>query len=120
MANPTTHGTAHVFGIVAGIAAVADATVQAFSLTIDEQNKTSTKNELGNEIERRRDDTISEGSITLRFESGYVELAPGDVITYPHTTGTKYEVDTVGRTETNEAHVTVEYTIKTTANVTLA
>lgn len=116
MANPTTHGTAHVFGIVAGVAAVTDATVQAFSLTIDEQNKTSTKNELGNEIERRRDDKMSEGSITLRYESGYVELDSGDVITYDSI---KYEVDTVGRTETNEGHVTVEYTIKTTEYVAL-
>lgn len=117
MANPTTHGTAHVFGIQAGTGAVTNAVVQAFSLTTDEQNKTSTLNELGNEIERRRDDQMKEGSITLRFTSSYVELVSGDVITYDSV---KYEVDTVGVTETNDAHVTVEYTIKTTEYITLA
>lgn len=117
MANPTTHGTAHVFGIQAGTGAITNAVVQAFSLTTDEQNKTSTKNELGNEIERRRDDQIQEGSITLRYAAAYTPNVSGDVITYDSI---KYEIDTVGRTETNEAHVTVEYTIKTTENVTLA
>ena len=113
MANPTTHGTAHVFGVSGTITT---ATVQSFSITEDEQNKTSTLDESGNEIERRRDDKISEGSITLRYQSGYTVAASGDVITYDSV---NYEVDSVDKTETNNAHVEVTYSIKTTEYVTL-
>jgi len=63
-------GTAHVFGIVAGVGAVTAATVQAFSETKSFQNDTSTVNELGNQIEHRGDDEILEGSITLAFKAG--------------------------------------------------
>jgi hypothetical protein len=113
MANPTTHGTAHVFGVAGTITT---ATVQSFSLDEDEQNKTNTLNESGNEIERRRDDKIQSGTITLRYQSGYAIAASGDVITYDSV---NYEVDTVGNSETNNAHVVVTYSIKTTEYVTL-
>lgn len=113
MANPTTHGTAHVFGVSGTIAT---ATVQSFSLTEDEQNKTSTLDESGNEIERRRDDKISEGSITLRYQSGYAIEESGAIITYDSIT---YEVDSVDKSETNNAHVEVTYSIKTTEYITL-
>ena len=109
-----THGTAHVFGVAGTIT---DATVQSFNVTEDAQNKTNTLDEQGNEVERRRDDIISSGSITLRIETGYTLPTAGSIIAY---NSINYEVDTVDRAETNNAHVVVTLSIKTSEYVTLS
>lgn len=106
-------GTAHVYG-VAGT--VTSATVQSHNLKLDHQNKTNTLDESGNEIERRRDDLMKEGSIVLRIQAAYVEPAPGDVLSYG---GENFEIDSLDHSETNNAHVSVTLSIKTTEYVTL-
>lgn len=108
-----THGTAHIFGVAGTIAT---ATVQSFNVTEDNQNKTNTIDEDGNEIERRVDDVVSSGSIVIRIQSGYAVPSAGDVITYDSV---NYEIETVDRAETNNAHVVVTLTIKTSEYVTL-
>lgn len=108
-----THGTAHVFGVAGTITS---ATVQSFNITEDNQNKTNTIDEDGNEIERRLDDLVSSGSIVIRIQSGYSIPSAGDVLTYDSV---NYEIETVDRAETNNAHVVVTLTIKTSEYVTL-
>ena len=109
-----TLGTAHVFG-VAGTMTLAS--VQSFNVTEDHQNKTNTLDESGNEVERRRDDLMSSGSIVIRIQTGITLPAAGDVLTYDTV---EYEVDTVDRAETNNAHVVVTLSIKTSENVDLS
>ncbi len=108
-----THGTAHVFGIEG---TVTDATVQSMNLTSDHQLKTNTLDEIGREIERRRDDETQTGSITLRIQTGYALPTVGSVISY---NSTNYEVDTVDRAETNGDYVAITLAIKTSEYVTL-
>lgn len=108
-----TQGTAHVYGVNG---TVTDATVQSFNLKRDYQNRSNTLNETGNEVERRMDDEIKEGSIVIRIQAGYTEPDVGDVITYD---GVNYEITNIDRGETNNAHVQLTLNIKTTEYVTL-
>ena len=108
-----TLGTAHIFG-VAGTFSLAS--VQSFNVTEDHQLKTNTLDEDGVEVERRRDDLMSSGSIVLRIQTGVAIPGAGTVITYDSV---NYEVDTVDRAETNNAHVVVTLSIKTSEGVTL-
>ena len=110
----TTLGTAHVYGISGTIA---NAAVQSFSIKKDFQNRSSTLDESGNEIERRMDDTIAEGSITIRFTSAYTEPVPGATLSYDTVT---YEIVSVDLAETNNGHAQYTLSIKTTENVSLA
>jgi hypothetical protein len=111
-----TKGTAHIFGIQAGVAAVTDATVQSFSESDSKQNISQTLNELGNEIERRSDDLMTEVNITLRIQSGYALPDVSDVLVYDSI---KYDILTIESSETNGAHVVVTLTAKTTEYITL-
>ena len=108
-----THGTAHVFGVNGTMTL---ATVQSFNVTEDHQNKTNTLDEDGNEVERRRDDETSAGSIVIRIQTGITLPAAGDVILFD---AVNWEVDTVDRAETNNAHVVVTLSIKTSEYVTI-
>ena len=111
-----TKGTAHIFGIQAGIGAVTDATVQSFSNASSKQNLSTTNDEIGNEIERRSDDLVQEVNITLRIQSDYTIPAVSDVLVYDSV---KYDILTVDVAESNGAHVIVTITAKTTEYVTL-
>ena len=111
-----TKGTAHIFGIQAGVASVTDATVQSFSESESRQNVSNTLNEIGNEIERRSDDVLTEVNVTLRIQSGYAVPEVADVLIYDTV---KYDILTVETAETNGAHVVVTLTAKTTEYVAL-
>jgi len=111
-----TKGTAHIFGIQAGTGSVTDATVQSFSNSTSKQNLSATLDEIGNEIERRSDDVLQDVSFTLRIQAGYALPAVSDVITYDSI---KYDILTVDVAETNNAHVVVTITAKTTEYITL-
>lgn len=91
--------------------------MQSHNLKLDHQNKSNTLDENGNEVERRRDDLMKEGSITLRIKSSYSVPAPGDVLSYA---GENFEIDSVDRSETNNAHVVITLSIKTTEYVSLS
>jgi len=72
----TTKGTAHLYGIVGGVAIVTNATVISWSLNSSNKNVAETANEIGNEIERRYDDLHQEGISEGREEQnqGFVTL----------------------------------------------
>ena len=110
----TVFGEAHVFGITGGT--VTNATVQSFSEDKSRQNLTNTLDELGNEIERRTDDDLTEVTIGLRFQAGYSKPAVSDILTYD---GTDYQILTVGESQTNNAHVELTITAKTTEYISL-
>lgn len=113
----TTKGTAHVFGITAGVGAITNATVLSFNLDSEHANATTTVNEIGNEIEDRRDDLHHTGSITLRMRAAYTVAAAASQITYNSVI---YLITSVGQAETNSDFVTITYNIKKTEYVTLS
>ena len=108
-----TKGTAHVYGVAGTIT---DCSVQSFSLKSEHQNKTTTLDESGNEIENRRDDLVQEGSIVIRVQSGYTVPAAGDQITYDSVI---YVIESIDRSETNNAHTVYTLSIRTSEYVTL-
>ena len=114
--SATTLGTAHLWGIQAGIGAVTSAVVQSYSVDKTTQNEGTTINEVGNQIEDRGDDEVLEGSITLKIEGGYTEPSLRDVITYD---GYKFWITNVGRAESNSDHVVLTLGIKSTEYITL-
>ena len=109
-------GTAHIFGIGAGVGAVTDATVLSFKSDGEFANKAETHNEVGNVIERRSDDLTTKGSITMRIRAGYTPIVPGAIFTYQTT---KYEVTKVGRAEAAKDFVVITLDFITSAYVTL-
>ena len=113
----TVKGTAHIFGIVAGVAAVTNATVLSFSLDHEHANKASTVNEIGNLIEERYDDLTKTGSITLKIRSGYSVLEAATQITYNSVI---YVITKVGRAEQAADFVIITYDIKTSEFITLS
>ena len=102
-----TKGTAHIFGITAGVNAVTNATVQSFSKSVSKINLSETVNELGNKIERRSDDVQTEVNITLKIQSAYTIPEVGDLLVYDSI---GYDILTVEEGETNNAHVVVTIT----------
>ena len=110
----TTFGTAHVFGIDG---TVTNATVQSFNVTEDFQNRTNTLDESGNEIERRMDDLMSSGDITIKIQSTFTIPNAGDLITYD---AIEYEIITVGQAKTNDDYVIITLSIKTSEHVDLS
>lgn len=110
-------GTAHIFGIVAGVAAVTNATVLSFSLDSEHANKASTVNEIGNLIEERYDDLTKTGSITLKIRTDYVVATAASQITYNSVI---YVITKVGRAEQAGDFVVITYDIKTSEYITLS
>lgn len=110
-------GTAHLWHITAGVGAVTDATVTAFSLEGEHANKGVTINEIGNEIEDRRDDLHQKGSITLIPRSAYTQAAAFSQITYNSVI---YLIEKVARVEAAGSQVQITYDIKKTEYVTLS
>lgn len=110
-------GTAHLYGIQGGVGVIANATVLDFSTDSSRQNTASTTNEIGNEIERRYDDLVNEGTLTLQPRSGFTEFVVGDTITYD---GVEYEITSEGRKETAKGFVTLTYNFKKSEYITYA
>lgn len=112
-----TKGTAHLFGIQAGVGAIGDATVLSFNLDEEHANVATTINEIGNEIEDRRDDLHKTGTITLKIRAAYTELDAADQITYDSVI---YLITKKGRVEQAGDFLVITYSIKTTEYVTLS
>jgi hypothetical protein len=112
----TTKGSAHLYGITAGIAIVSNATVLSFSLNKSNKNTGETVNEIGNEVERRYDDLHEEGTLTLRPRSGFTPLVPGANYSYNSVI---FEVVSEGREEQSQGFVTLTYAIKRSEYITL-
>ena len=110
-------GTAHVYGIAAGVDAITNATVLSFSLDSEHANKASTVNEIGNLIEERYDDLTATGSITLKIRSAYTVAAAATQITY---NSIKYVITKVGRAEQSGDFVVITYDIKNSEFITLS
>jgi hypothetical protein len=113
----STQGTAHLYGISAGVASVTDATVLSFSLGKSHQNTAQTANEIGNEIERRYDDLHEEGTLTLRPRSGFTPLTVGGTYTYDSV---EFEVVSETNDEVNQGHQQLTYAIKKSEYITYA
>jgi hypothetical protein len=109
-------GTAHLWHITAGVAAITNATVVSFSLDSEHANVAVTLNELGNKIEDRRDDLTKTGSITLRIRAGYTVAAAFTNITYG---GETFMITKVGRAEAAGDAVTITYDIEKSEYITL-
>jgi len=111
MANPTTYGTAHLYGISG---TVADATVLSFDLNQKCAIEEQTENESGQVIERRYDDQHDEGTITIKIRSAYVPPVPGDLLVYETVS---YEITEVGKKQVNKGFRTVELKIKKSEHI---
>lgn len=109
-------GTAHVFGIAAGVGAITNATVLSFNINDEHANKAETKNEIGNLIEERMDDLTKIGTITLKIRSGYTVAAAATVLVYQTVS---YLITKVGRAETSGDFVVITYDIKSSEYITL-
>lgn len=112
-----TKGTAHVWGIAAGVGAVTNATVLSFSMDDEPANKGVTVNEIGNVIEKRYDDLTKKGSITLKIRSGYTVAAAATQLTFNSVI---YIITKVGRAEQSGDFVVITYDIETSEYITLA
>jgi len=112
-----TKGTAHVWGIAAGVGAITNATVLSFNLDEEHANKGSTVNEIGNLIEERYDDLTKTGSITLKIRAAYTVAAAATQITYNTVL---YVITKVGRAEQSGDFVVITYDIKTSEYITLS
>ena len=109
-------GTAHLFGIQAGVGAVTNATVYSFSTTKSFQNDTSVVNEIGNQTLHRGDDEIIEGSISLRIQAGYSEPALFSTLSYD---GESYYITSVDNAESNTDYVNLTLSIRQAEYITL-
>lgn len=110
-------GTAHLWHITAGVGAITDATVTGFNLKKAKANKSVTKNEIGNEIEVREDDTHQTGTITLIPRSGYTVADDYSQITYNSVI---YVIEEVDRVEAQGSQVQITYTIWKKEYITLS
>lgn len=110
-------GTAHLYGIAAGVGAVTNATVLSFTLGKEHQNKAQTVNEIGNEIERRYDDLHQDGTLVLRARSGFTPLTVGGTYTYDSV---EFEVVSESKSETPQGFHDYTYTIKKSEYISYA
>lgn len=113
----TTKGTAHLYGIIGGVAVIANATVISWSLNSSNKNVAETADEIGNEIERRYDDLHQEGTLTIRPRTGFTPLVPGANYTYDSVA---FEIVSEGREEQNQGFVALTYAIKKSEYVSYA
>lgn len=113
----TVKGTAHLFGIIAGVAAITNATVVGFDITDQHNNRAQTVNELGNQIEDRFDDLHKTGTITIRIQSGYTVPAAATVITY---NSVAYLITSVQRQESSTDFVQITFNIEKKEYISLA
>jgi hypothetical protein len=111
-----TKGTAHVWGIGAGVGAIANATVLSFNIDDEHANVGQTVNEIGNKIEDRRDDLTKTGTITLKIRTAYTVAAAATQLTY---NSVLYLITKVGRAEQSGDFVVITYSILTSEFVTL-
>lgn len=113
----TTQGTAHLFGIQAGVGAVTNATVLSFSKKTAHANQAETVNEIGNVIEDRMDDLHVEATLVLRPRSGFTPLVPGAAYTFG---GVTYTVKDESIDEQSAGFMTYTYTLRGLEYVTEA
>lgn len=111
-----TKGTAHLYGIIAGVGAIANATVLSFSTDSTHANVGETVSEIGNKIEHRTDDLTVTGTITIRARAAYAVLAAAAQITYDSVI---YRINSVGRAEESQGFVTITYAIERNEYITL-
>lgn len=116
MAGPTSKGTAHLWHITAGVAAIPNATVKAFAMKNEHANKGTTINEIGNKIEDRRDDLTKTGSITISIRAAYAVAEAFTNITYNSVV---YSINSVSRAEQAGDSVVVTYEIETSEYIAL-
>jgi len=109
-------GTAHLWHVTAGVGAITNATVTAFSLDSEHLNKGVTVNEIGNKIEDRRDDLAKTGSITLIPRAAYTVAEAFSQITYNSVI---YIIEKVARVEAAGSQVQITYDISTSEYITL-
>ncbi len=110
-------GTAHLWGIQAGVGAVTNATVVSTNLDDEHANKGVTVNEIGNKIEDRRDDLTTKGTITLKVRAAYTVLAAMAQITYSTVI---YMITKVGRAEQSGDFVIITYEVEKSEYITLS
>lgn len=115
MANPTTHGTVHLFGISGTIT---NATVESTDLTDAHLNRTENVDEDGNQIERRYDDLAESGTITVLIQSGYTIPTPGATLSWNNGQATNtFEITEVGKPQEAQGHRKVVLSVLRSANI---
>lgn len=105
----STQGTAHLYGIQAGVGVVTNATVLSLSFSKQHQNTGQTEDEIGNQIERRYDDLHQDGTLVLRPRAGFTPLTIGGTYSY---SGTTFEVVSEGIEEQQKGFMQYTYAIK--------
>jgi hypothetical protein len=111
MANPTTYGTAHLYGVSGTIA-----NVTVLSADFSQKNliEDTTENESGQVIERRYDDLQDEGTITVKIRTAYTIPTAGATLVYETIT---YEITEVGKKQVNKGFRTVELKVKKSEHI---
>jgi len=114
-----TYGTA----LLAGISVtVTSAKISNFNVDQSCANVLEAENESGIVCTRRYDDITNEGSITLRYISGYVLPTAGTTLVYDSgvtgTATTTWEITKVGKASVARGFRTVELSIKNSEGIT--
>lgn len=107
-----TYGTAHLYGVSGTIT---NATVLSFSLDHSHGVDDNTVNESGQMIERRYDDIIQEGTITLRIQATYTIPAIGTVLVYETI---RYEITGLTNAQEAQGFRTITFRIKRSEYIT--
>lgn len=114
-----TYGTALLAGISVTVTSVK---ISDFKLDQHCANTLEAEDETGKVCTRRYDDLTNEGSITLRYISGYVIPTAGTTIVYDSgVTGTAtatFEITKVGKSAVARGFRTIELSIKNSEGVT--
>ena len=120
MAAITKGTTAYIWGTNE---AITDANVTNISLTKSYGNVQTVVNFNGNEIEKRMDDTIETGTMTLQYESAFAPASAGDNITIPGAAGGQADVvfyiTGISESHTNNGFRETTYNVKKTEYITL-
>lgn len=110
-----TKGTAHLFGIGGTISNV---TITSFKTDTSPGVKETTADENGIIVERRYDDTMTSGTLTVRPRSGYTVPAIGDIIAGPDSVS--YIVEGLGKTFTAGKFREYTLSVLTSSGISLA
>ena len=108
---PQTKGAAFLFGCSG---TVTQGKVQNFSVTKSAQNLTSVKNEAGNEVSRRYDDVMEEGTCTIVLSAAFTEAIAGDF----EYNGITYEIVSTTNEESNTEHRKANISFKKSEYIT--
>ena len=99
---------------------ITNAVVTAISTTKSYGNVQTVTNFQGNEVEKRMDDVIETGTVTLQYKAAFAPASVGDNFTTDFDgTSETYYITGIGESHTNNGFRETTYNIKKTEYVTL-